>query len=237
MPGPPARPRRGGAPTPEELGRLPLGTRSLRAGCGCCAQEGAGRCRGWAWPTCVAESGTGRRAAALLSGWEAVTAGLGPGGGRPPCLPGCREAQRAATWGRIRAGPRWCCSSPLRCSLSRPGCSSTGGRRLCDRRGGRCRRRRRPGPGRSSQRCSLSGPCVSSGSGPGCEPSTARRAGTGYGGARAVARHRVGGELRGGEAGGVVRPRGLRRFRSIGSVSPLWALMKESSSPSTCRAM
>jgi len=72
MPGPPAGPRGGGAPTPEELGRLPLGTRSLRAGCGCCAQAGAGRCRGWAWPTCVAESGTGRRAAALLSGWEAV---------------------------------------------------------------------------------------------------------------------------------------------------------------------
>lgn len=164
------------------------------------------------------QGGAPRPSPPLFSGWEAVTARLGPGGGRPPCLPGCCEAQGAATWGRIRAGPRWCCFSPLRCSRSRPGCSSTGGRRPCDRRGGKSRRRRRPGPGRCSLRCSLFGPCVSNGSGPGCEPSTARRAGTGYGRARAGgARHRVGGEAKGGEA------EGLRRLRS----------RKESSSPST----
>lgn len=105
-------------------------------------------------------------------------------------------------WGRTWAGPRWYCSSPPRCSPWRPGCFSTGGPRPCERYGVAERRWRRPGPERCSRRFSPSGPYGSNGSELGCELSTARRAGTGYGRARAGEC----GQRRRGEAGPAAWP-------------------------------
>lgn len=211
-----ARPASAPPPPPPRAGR---GGGCAQAGAGAPLGPGCGGARGGgrAGPTCAAGPGGGRRRGLPLPRREvaaAAAAAAGPApqrrgraGAGPLCRPARRESLRAAPWGRIRAGPRWCCSSPPRCSPSRPGCSSTGGPRPCGRRGG-AGRRRRPGPGRCSPRCSPSGPYESSGSGPGCEPSTARRAGTGYGGARAGGggRREVGGSGVGFWAGGAGCP-------------------------------
>lgn len=57
-------PRGGGAPIPEELRRLRLGTQSPRAGWGgCCAQAGAGSCKGRGPGLAHVRRGIGSRAA------------------------------------------------------------------------------------------------------------------------------------------------------------------------------
>lgn len=77
----------------------------------------------------------------------------------------------------------------------------------------------RPGPGRCSWRFSPSGPYGSSGSELGCELSTARRAGTGYGGTRAGER----GERQRSEAG----PPACSLLAGAGTVLPRRALRPE----------
>lgn len=97
------RPRGGVAPAPEEPARppsfVPRVAVPLRV-------AGPGRCGAGLGPRAPRHRARGGPAL-RVTGQEAVTAGPGPGSGRPPCLPGCREGnaqQHGAGSGLGRAG-------------------------------------------------------------------------------------------------------------------------------------